>query len=215
MLDISHLLFSVAFGVQFMIYSHFVFVCLRVASVFVVSSFPAHQRAGFRSLVYSFDTIITVIIYFLPKVRRFRQRGVDSAVGSCLTKVCTLRQFIAISSPDRRPTNRNMIYIASEVLRHVVARISGASEVHLSRPSEVPEPPSEKVTVSSQPDTPINEFKTTPGLVPSKGVEEEPPNDGDDAQTGNFSMTDFDPRAPSSVLSGSPSPGQNTSLEGV
>jgi hypothetical protein len=51
----------------FMIYSHFVFVCCRVATYWFDDSFSFSSRALARSIVYSVDTIFTVFIYFVPK----------------------------------------------------------------------------------------------------------------------------------------------------
>ena len=85
-----------------MIYSHFVFVCLRVITILLVSTLPADRLAGFRSLVYSFDTIFTIIIYFVPK-------------------------FVALSSPEE--TQRStMTYVTANAVQRVIAKISGAPQ---------------------------------------------------------------------------------------
>ena len=84
-----------------MIYSHFVFVCLRVITILLVSTLPADKLAGLRSFVYSLDTIFTIIIYFVPK-------------------------FVALSSPEatqRSSTN----HTTTNAMQRVIAKISGGS----------------------------------------------------------------------------------------
>jgi hypothetical protein len=50
----------------FMIYSHFMFVILRAATLFL--SMKETSLNQIRSLIYSVDTITTILIYFVPKL---------------------------------------------------------------------------------------------------------------------------------------------------
>jgi hypothetical protein len=51
-----------------MIYSQFIFVCLRVASLFLDKEFLESEGAYARSIIYSMDCIVTVSVYFVPKL---------------------------------------------------------------------------------------------------------------------------------------------------
>lgn len=50
----------------FLIYSHFVFVVLRLITL-ILSSSNKSTLGGWRSLIFSFDTMATIVIYFVPK----------------------------------------------------------------------------------------------------------------------------------------------------
>jgi len=50
-----------------LIYSHFVFVLLRLVIIFLSSSFSGSVLARAQSLILSLDTTAMVIIYFVPK----------------------------------------------------------------------------------------------------------------------------------------------------
>ena len=50
-----------------MIYSHFVFVCLRLITLFLEESLSRPAMMNVRSIIYSLDCFATVCIYFLPK----------------------------------------------------------------------------------------------------------------------------------------------------
>ena len=50
-----------------MIYSHSVFVVLRLITFFLNSELSKADLTRYRSLIYSLDTIATIVIYFLPK----------------------------------------------------------------------------------------------------------------------------------------------------
>ena len=63
---------------SFMIYSHFVFVLLRVATYVFEGNFSYQSLAMARSLVYSVDTIFTVVIYFVPKLFNMFQTQVST-----------------------------------------------------------------------------------------------------------------------------------------
>lgn len=50
-----------------LIYSHFVFVLLRVGSFFLTSSLDGATLALCQSIIFSMDTLFTLLIYFVPK----------------------------------------------------------------------------------------------------------------------------------------------------
>ena len=52
----------------FLIYSHFIFALLRVASFGLSGSVSEVILSNLRSIVYSMDTIATILIYFVPKL---------------------------------------------------------------------------------------------------------------------------------------------------
>jgi hypothetical protein len=48
-------------------YSHFVFVCLRLGTVFLEDALSEADMRHVRSIIYSFDCLATINIYFVPK----------------------------------------------------------------------------------------------------------------------------------------------------
>ena len=56
-----------------MTYSHLVFVCIRLATLFVEEDVGPSQVAQFRSILYSADTLSTLTMYFFPKFVALRQ----------------------------------------------------------------------------------------------------------------------------------------------
>lgn len=59
-------LFSESTYLSMLVYSHFFFVVLR-AIIFFLDSMPSNKKAGTSSLLLSFDTIISIAIYFGKK----------------------------------------------------------------------------------------------------------------------------------------------------
>jgi 7 transmembrane sweet-taste receptor of 3 GCPR len=51
-----------------LIYSHFVFVVLRCATYFLEHQLDGTMLNHIRSLLYSVDTLATIVIYFVPKL---------------------------------------------------------------------------------------------------------------------------------------------------
>lgn len=66
-----------------LIYSHFLFVMLRIMSFF----FPLDVADAMRSIIYSLDTILVVLIYFMPKFLADDETGV---IGQPNTRVSGL-----------------------------------------------------------------------------------------------------------------------------
>ncbi|CAB9518445.1 Gamma-aminobutyric acid (GABA) B receptor [Seminavis robusta] len=60
--------FSESTVLAMMIYSHFVFVMLRVISFLLEGTISESYMAGLRSLIYSSDAIVTMCVYFVPKL---------------------------------------------------------------------------------------------------------------------------------------------------
>ena len=60
--------FSESSVLAVIIYSHFVFVMLRVITFLLGGILLESQVAGFRSLIYSTDAIVTMCVYFIPKL---------------------------------------------------------------------------------------------------------------------------------------------------
>jgi len=57
-----------------MIYSHFVFVVLRVAIHTLPSGFMSHDvLAQYQSIIFSVDTVVTLVVYFFPKLANTRR----------------------------------------------------------------------------------------------------------------------------------------------
>jgi 7 transmembrane sweet-taste receptor of 3 GCPR len=65
----------------FLIYSHFVFVCLRLGTLALQDQLDGTTIARIQSLLYSVDTIATVVIYFLPKFRSVSLLSNSAASG--------------------------------------------------------------------------------------------------------------------------------------
>lgn len=60
--------FSESSVLAIIIYSHFVFVMLRVITFLLGGTLLESQVAGFRSIIYSTDAIVTMCVYFVPKL---------------------------------------------------------------------------------------------------------------------------------------------------
>lgn len=59
--------FNESKALGFMVYSHFLFLVLLVATILLNGALPGSYLIALRSLLYSADVITTLLIYFLPK----------------------------------------------------------------------------------------------------------------------------------------------------
>jgi len=60
--------FNESLTLAIMIYSHFLFIILRVIVLFLWNALDKSNLQSWESLIYSFDVGVTVLIYFVPKV---------------------------------------------------------------------------------------------------------------------------------------------------
>ena len=98
--------FSESTVLAIVIYSHFVFVLLRLIS-FVLEGFVSESyMAGLRSLVYSTDAIVTLCVYFIPKLltddQNFFNLTHQAQSGKSTTSVVDGRgSVLTMSGPGR------------------------------------------------------------------------------------------------------------------
>ena len=102
----------------FLIYSHFVFVVLRLITVILQqwggTTTSVEKLVGLRSFLFSLDTIATIIIYFVPKFTRAANKNEYHQSSS------TTINNIDLSSSIRNVVgNSNLASATSESSRHV------------------------------------------------------------------------------------------------
>jgi 7 transmembrane sweet-taste receptor of 3 GCPR len=88
----------------FMIYSQFIFVLLQLATLFIRDDLLDSERASARSILYSLDCIVTVSLYFVPKLISKDEEigGSDEMVGSSTVKKLRMLAAIASAQHDRQ-----------------------------------------------------------------------------------------------------------------
>jgi len=65
-----------------MIYSHFMFVCIRLVAMVLDAKLSHATKIRVRSIIYSLDCVATILIYFVPKFVAARREDSDSISGS-------------------------------------------------------------------------------------------------------------------------------------
>lgn len=95
-------------SIAMMIYSHFVFVCLRVVTLLLEPRLGGSDMESARALIFSLDCIATVGIYFFPK---FGADGSESAPSEHMIESQTVKQLrmlaaIATAQHERQRNRR-------------------------------------------------------------------------------------------------------------
>lgn len=89
-----------------MIYSHFMFVCLRLGTFFLERSLSESDMMQTRSIIFSLDCMVAVALYFGPKFcsddSKYDQESSEHMIGSQTVKQLRMLAAVATTQHERQ-----------------------------------------------------------------------------------------------------------------
>lgn len=138
-----------------LIYSHFVFVLLRLATFFLQDTGIQNSTlAGTRSLIYSVDTTATIFIYFLPKLLTNAQPTTSLAMSSGTT--AAIQKAVLAKSQARTESGESGGSTSAK-------RVSGEPDGTPNVPAEIQSTPAS----SDTPSMPAKQLSSVTIALPS------------------------------------------------